>query len=80
MTDTKELRKLIEESGLKYSAIADKMGLTYYGLQKKINNVNEFKASEIINLCEILKIDSLKDKERIFFNQNSDFKSRKQAH
>lgn len=68
MTNTEELRRIIRESGLKYMAIAAKMGLTPYGLQKKIDNKNEFKASEIVNLCEILKIDSPEERERIFFN------------
>ena len=68
ITNTKVLKTLIDESGLKYKAIAKSMGLTYYGLQKKINNDTEFKASEIAALCKILNIDNPKKKDEIFFN------------
>lgn len=67
MTDTNKLRKKIEESGLKYKYLAKSLGLTYLGLQKKINNESEFKASEIATLCKILKISSSQEKETIFF-------------
>lgn len=67
MTDTNKLRKKIEESGLKYKYLAKSLGLTYFGLQKKINNDTEFKASEITTLCKILNINSPQEKESIFF-------------
>lgn len=67
MTDTKALNEIIEKSGLKKNYIAKCIGITAYGLSKKINNINEFKASEIETLCKLLKIDSLKDRQRIFF-------------
>jgi len=72
MTNTIELKKRIDESGLKYQHIANKLGLSDYGLSKKINNVSEFKASEIYSLCEILQIKTSAEKELIFFNQNVD--------
>lgn len=67
MTDTELLTSKIDESGLKRSFIAEKLGLSPYGLSKKINNENEFKGSEIKLLCQILNIKSLKEKEAIFF-------------
>lgn len=68
MTNTALLEKKIEQSGYKRSYIAKAIGLkSAYGLANKINNVTEFKAKEINKLCEILKIDSLEEKERIFF-------------
>ena len=72
MTNTIELKKRIDESGLKYQHIANKLGLSDYGLSKKINNFTEFKASEIYSLCEILQIKDATEKERIFFNQKVD--------
>ena len=72
MTDTKELQRIIEESGLKKSFIASKLGLTVYGLQKKVENRSQFKAEEIKILCEILRITSLRERERIFFAGNVD--------
>lgn len=67
MTNAKRLREIVEKSGLKYKFIAEKMGLSRFGLMKKIDNENEFKASEIERLCEILGINSLEDREDIFF-------------
>lgn len=67
MTDTNLLIEIIQKSGLKKKYIAKCLGLTSFGLDKKINNATEFKASEINSLCEILNIGTLREKERIFF-------------
>jgi DNA transposition AAA+ family ATPase len=67
MTNTKALEEYIEKSGYKKSYIAKVIGLSSFGLAKKIRNENEFKATEINSLCELLGITSLKEKERIFF-------------
>lgn len=72
MTNTRELLQEIDNSGLKKSWIAEKLGLSYHGLQKKINNDNEFKASEIMMLCDILHITSAERKEEIFFAHDVD--------
>lgn len=70
MTNTELLKDKIEQSGYKKSYIAKAIGLkSTYGLSMKINNETEFKASEINALCELLKIDSLEEKQRIFFAQ-----------
>ena len=45
MTDTNALRSIIADSGLKYKAIAEIMGLTPYALQMKIDNETEFTSS-----------------------------------
>ena len=66
MTDVQLLRKKIEESGYKLRFIASKIGITYACLLKKINNQSEFKASEIMILCDLLNI-GLEEKEHIFF-------------
>ena len=66
MTNTALLGKYIEKSGYKKSFIAEKLGITSYGLALKINNKSEFKASQITILCKLLKI-SAKDRETIFF-------------
>lgn len=67
MTDTKRLREIVNESGLKYQFIAEKMGLSRFGLMKKIENETEFKTSEVEKLCEILHIDSVEERMEIFF-------------
>ena len=60
MTDTKLLEDYISKSGYKQSFIADKLGLTSYGFRRKVNGISEFKASEIVLLCDLLKIDGKK--------------------
>lgn len=67
MTDTLELKKLIKKRGLKMKYVAEYLGLSPYGFQLKVENKQEFKTSEVAALCELLKIESLDEKERIFF-------------
>ena len=69
LTDTMTLRRRIEEAGLKYKYIANQLGLKPYGLQLKINNVFEFKVSEVNLLTKILNL-SAGEKEEIFFASN----------
>lgn len=72
MTDTTRLNKIIEETGLKKKFLAQKLGLTPYGLAKKINGETEFKASEITKICQILDIQDIQDKWSIFFANKVD--------
>lgn len=72
MTNTDLLEEAISKSGLKKRWIADKMGLSEYGLSLKIQGINEFKASEVSQLCELLGIKSLTQKENIFFAKQVD--------
>lgn len=67
MTNTDLLEKKISSSGLKKYHIAKQLGLTSFGFIKKVKNKNEFKASEIDKLCEILKIETLEERQAIFF-------------
>lgn len=64
MTNTLELEIAIKRAGLTKREVANKMGLSEMGLYKKINNITEFKASEIDFLTKLL---GLRDKS-IFFN------------
>lgn len=66
MTDTKALRERILAKGLKFKAIADELGITPYCLQRKINNENEFKVSEVDKLSTMLGL-SLYETQAIFF-------------
>lgn len=72
MTNTKALNQLVEDSGIKRQKIAEMLGISRHALNQKINNVTEFKASEILKLSSILGI---KKKEVYFFCINSDEKS-----
>ena len=70
MVDTQRLNDRIDRSGLKKYYIASKIGLTTDGLQKKITNQTQFKANEIEGLCIVLQIETLEEKEKIFFSKN----------
>ena len=59
MTNTALLREKIDESGYK-------IGITYQGFLKKINNESEFKASEIQGLKELLNLTD-EERDKIFF-------------
>lgn len=75
MTDSEALRKLIDSRGLKMKYVADYLGLSAYGLQLKVDNRQEFKTSEVAALCELIEINSLMIKEKIFFAKKDDLKS-----
>ena len=72
MTNTELLKEKIAQSGLKKSYIAKSIGLSPYGLTLKIQNTNEFKASEIEKLCSLLGIDVLEERNAIFFASKVD--------
>lgn len=59
MTDKIKLEIAIIESGLTKHEVAEKLGLSDMGFYKKINNITEFKASEIVKLKEILKLEAI---------------------
>lgn len=71
MTDTKLFREKVKHRGLKYAFLADLLGITTFGLQKKIDNVTEFKASEIAKLSEALDL-TTDERNHIFFAPSSD--------
>lgn len=75
MTDSLALRNLIIHRGLKMKYIAEAMGLSQYGFRLKVDNKREFKTSEVKALCNLLEINSLEEKERIFFANTDDLKS-----
>lgn len=72
MTNTVRLNNEIKKSGLKKRWIAAELGLSSYGFWRKINNENQFKAEEIKELCQLLRITSLRKKDEIFFADNVD--------
>ncbi len=66
MTNTLELEVAIKRAGITKRKLAEKLGLSEMGLYKKINNITEFKASEIAKLSEVL---DLQNKDEIFFSK-----------
>lgn len=72
MTNTVELEIAIKRAGLTKREISRRLGLSEMGFYKKINNITEFKASEIEALVRILCIT---DVGKIFFDGKVDLKS-----
>lgn len=66
MTNSQELRQKIDDSGLKFAFICEKLGVTYATLRRKIRNENEFTASEIVTLTDLLHL-SDDERNKIFF-------------
>ena len=64
MTDKKELEIAMLRAGVTKHQVAKELGLSDMGLYKKINNITEFKASEIIKIQQMLNIENI---EPIFF-------------
>ena len=60
------LRQRIHASGYRLSWIAEQLGISRYSLSNKIDDVTEFKKSEIAALCRILNINN-EDIAKYFF-------------
>ena len=60
MVNTEELRAIIKESGYKFEYLAGQLDITRYSLRNKVENITEFKATEIMKLSKILNLDPIK--------------------
>lgn len=63
------LEAVIKEQGVSREEIARYLNISLTSLSYKINGIREFKGNEIFKLCKLLNI---KDKDRVFFNENVD--------
>lgn len=70
MTNTRLLRKYIQNKGLKLSYIAEQLDIALATLARKIENESEFTANEIKKMHDILDLSSLEEREKIFFACN----------
>ena len=71
LTNTIELEIALKRAGLSKKELAKGLGLSEMGLFRKINNLTEFKASEIKKIQTLLHLqDEVRD--LIFFASNSD--------
>lgn len=66
MTNTDAFEIALIKSKVSKKELAKKLGISLQALYNKINNEAEFKASEIANITEILKLSKL-EREQIFF-------------
>ena len=65
MTNSERLRKKVEEFGITFTFLAEKIGITRESLYKKMRNETEFKASEISGVAKTLRL-SQKEINEIF--------------
>jgi len=66
MTDTNKFKAALAVRGMTAKELAEKIGTTGASLSLKINNLREFKATDIAKISEALQL-SLEEKEEIFF-------------
>lgn len=66
MTDTVEFEIALKRAGLTKKKVAQSLGISEMGLYQKVNNITEFKASEISKLYELLNLSNLAEQQRIF--------------
>jgi len=74
MTNTLELELAIKRAMVTKKEIAIALNISSMSLYKKINNITEFKASELYKLTDVLNL-GIKERELIFFTHNGDLKS-----
>lgn len=63
----KMLSRKIYDTGIKKKVLAERLGISPYGLAMKISGKNEFKNSEIITICESLNL-TPDERDSIFFS------------
>lgn len=67
MGDMTMLRKKIKDSGVTFTAVADKIGVTRETLYNRLDGKSEFKASEISCLTNMLRLKKA-EQDAIFFS------------
>lgn len=68
MTNVELLKEKVDNSGLKNTFIAEKLGISRAAWYKKLKGDSPFTAEQIQILCNVLHITSLREKEVIFFS------------
>jgi len=71
MTNTLELELAVKRAKVTKKEVATALKISSMSLYKKINNITEFKASEIYKLTDVLKLDL---KVREYVRKNYDKK------
>lgn len=69
--NNEKLKEVIQESGVKVSALADKIGISRQSLHMKLNGERNFDQGEIMSLKTILHLSDAQFLE-IFFNDTVD--------
>lgn len=67
MTNKEEFEYAVIRNHLTKKKIAQKLDISEQALYNKINNIAEFKASELDKLYEMFKLKTLDSQRKIFF-------------
>ncbi len=67
LIDEKKLKEKLKEYGTTMGILSEKIGISRHSLYNKVKNKTEFKASEISNISQFLKLTD-EDVNSIFFN------------
>lgn len=71
MTDTKRFKAAIALRGFTMDKLAEALGISTATLSYKVNNIRQFKTSEIQAIKRILNL-SAEERDKIFFAENVD--------
>lgn len=77
MVNSEKLKAVITERGVKRTAIAKKLNISLHALANKINNLSEFKVSEMLVMEDMLRL-STEDSRAIFFQPQVELNSTKE--
>jgi hypothetical protein len=77
MTDTAKLEYLLKKAKVSKKEYAKELGLSLQGLYNKLNNVREFKQTEISATCRLLNLKA-SERNEIFFAEKVDYLSTKE--
>ena len=66
MTDAIKLEYFLKKAKITKKVYAEKLGVSLQGLYNKLNNVTEFKQTEIVITCELLGL-TIAERDEIFF-------------
>lgn len=69
--DLNYLNSKIDEIDIPIATIANKMGISRQSLYLKLNGRREFKTSEMLKICEILRL-TIEERNHIFFANKVD--------
>lgn len=74
MTNTTKFREKVDSRGLKFSFMAESIGISREWLYKKMNNESSFRANEIMIITKLLGL-TRRERDDIFFANACEFNS-----
>lgn len=79
MVDTQLLDEKIHQSGYKIDHIVNTLGMSRNAFHKKRLGKTPFRTSEVYVLCDLLKINDVADKTKIFYPDSQAISGQEEA-